>query len=181
MDWTDTLMLESNRHKSFFESTQFDKNPNIDSIKAVSARVLAVNGVSLVHANGRETEELAAALEILQGFRATGRRVVLCNTSALTPGRQNGRSLVEKGDAQAVVSCGPHARDLAIGARDAGLDLASVVVCRDVKSACEALVNQLAPGDTVLLWGVDQKTCNRLVLWLDKHFSKSSLNVPLVA
>jgi len=134
-------MLEPNRHQSFFENTQIDQSSNIDSVKAVSARVLAVHGISLVHANGRGSEELAAALEILRGFRATGRRVVLCNTSMLTPGRQNGRSLVEKGGAQAVVSCGVHGRDLAIGARDAGLDLASVVVCPDVKAACEALVN----------------------------------------
>jgi len=181
MDWTDTLMLEPTRHASFFEGIAIDGGSKIDSIKAVSARVLAVQGVSLVHAAGRDSGELSAALEILRGFRATGRRVVLYNTSSLTPGRQDGRSLVEKGGAQAVVSCGVHGRDLAIGARDAGLDLASVVVCRDVKAACEALVNQLGPGDTVLLWGVDQETCIRLVLWLDKHFSECSQNTHLAA
>jgi len=167
-------MLDSNRQKTYFNSERFEDDSKIDSIKAVSARVLAVQGVSLVHATGRGLDELAAALEILRGFRATGRRVVLCDTSTLTPGRQTGRSLVEKGTAQAVVSCGTHGRDLAIGARDAGLDLGSVVVCRDVKAACEALVNQLGPGDTVLLWGVDQETCNRLVLWIEKLFSTST-------
>jgi len=181
MDWTDTLMLDSNRHRSSFEGLQenrFEEDLKVDSIKAVSARVLAVQGVAFVHATGREPDELAAALAILRGFRATGRRVVLCDTSMLAPGRQNGRSLVEKGGAQAVVSCGMHGRDLAIGARDAGLDLGSVVVCRDIKSACEALVSQLGPGDTVLLWGIDQETSNRLVNWLEKHFAE---NVRLAA
>jgi len=170
-------MLESNRHRSPFEGLpegRFEEDLKVDSIKAVSARVLAVQGVTLVHATGRAPDELAAALAILRGFRATGRRVVLCDTSRLSSGRQNGRSLVEKGGAQAVVSCGGHGRDLAIGARDAGLDLGSVVVCRDVKSACEALVRQLGPGDTILLWGVDQEACDRLVNWLEKHFSENT-------
>lgn len=172
MEWIDTLMLDPKRENTASEDRRFDGDFSVDSIKAVSARVLAVQGVSLLHAVGRSSEELTAALEILRAFRATGRRVVLCDTSALTPGRQIGRSLVEDSGVEAVVSCGTHGRDLAIGARDAGLDLASVIVCSDVKSACEALVHRLCPGDTVLLWGVDQVACNRLVMWLEKRFAE---------
>jgi hypothetical protein len=172
MEWIDTLMLESNRQKSFFETPGRGDDARIDSIKAVSARVLAVQGISLMHAAGRTTEELTVALEILRGFRATGSRVVLCDASTLSSGRQAGQLLVEQGDAKAVISCGTHGRDLAIGARDAGLDLSSVVVCRHVKAACVVLVHRLVPGDTVLLWGVDNEVCNRLVNWLDKYFSE---------
>lgn len=174
MEWIDTLMLEPKRESTIDGTHRFGEGSSVDSIKAVSARVLAVQGVSLLHAAGRTTEELTAALEILRGFRAAGRRVVLCDTSTLAPGRQVGQSLVRDCGVEAVVSCGTHGRDLAIGARDAGLDLASVIVCRDVKAACEALVYRLNPGDTVLLWGVDQVTCNRLVMWLEKHFSECS-------
>ena len=172
MEWTDTLMLESNRQKPFFDLSYNEEDARVDSIKAVSARVLAVQGVSLMHTTGHTTEELAAALEILRGFRATGQRIVLCDASSLSSGRQAGQLMVEQGDARAVISCGSHGRDLAIGARDAGLDLSSVVVCQDVKAACEALVHRLVPGDTVLLWGVEQDACNRLVNWIGKYFSE---------
>ncbi|MCA9231967.1 MAG: hypothetical protein KDA57_15065 [Planctomycetales bacterium] len=172
MEWTDTMMLEENRPLQFFDPRRFNEGASVDSVKAVSARVLAVQGLSLLHASGRTNDEFSAALEILRGFRATGRRVVLCDTTRMAPGRQAGNSVVVRGGAGVVVSCGPHGRELAIGARDAGLDLASVVVCRDVKAACEALVHRLCPGDTVMLWGVEQETCNRLVMWLDRRFSE---------
>ncbi len=168
MDWTDTLILESSRQSASLDGQQIEEG---NSIKAVSARVVAVQGISLLHASGSTLEELAAALEILRGFRATGRRVVLCDSSSLAVGRQLGRALVEDGAAEALVSCGSNARELAIGARDAGLGLANVIVCRDVRGACEALLGRLGPGDTVLLWGVDQATCNQLVLRLDKRLS----------
>ena len=173
MEWIDTLMLEPKRENTNDANARPGGDSAIDSIKAVSARVLAVQGVSLLHAFGRNSEELTAALEILRAFRATGRRVVLCDTTNLAPGRQVGRLMVENSGVEAVVSCGAHGRELAIGARDAGLDLASVIVCPGVKAACESLVRRLCPGDTVLLWGVDQQTCNRIVMWLEKHFVES--------
>jgi hypothetical protein len=66
-----------------------------------------------------------------------------------------------------LVSCGMAGREVAIGARDSGLDLANVVVCRDSRAACELMAAQLMPGDTVLLLGVDGETSDRLVELLD--------------
>jgi hypothetical protein len=77
--------------------------------------------------------------------------------------------MVVEGGATVLVSCGRSGREVAIGARDAGLDLSNVVVCRDAFSACELLSCRLAPGDTLLLLGVDQVACERLIQLLDNR------------
>ncbi len=169
MEWTDTLMLEPRRPTP----------DNISRTVAYKVRVIPVEGVSLLHAEVRTHEETEATLELLRGFRAA-RRVVLCDTSFLvddthTVERQLGHTLVNSGDAEMLVSCGSCAREVAIGARDAGLDLASVVVCGDAKSACEVLTHRLIPGDTVLLLGLDRWTCDRLTASLAKRLFPSAV------
>ena len=175
MEWTDTLMLEVNRQRSAAEDEVSSERAGRETVQAVSARVVAVQGISLLHAGQGTQNESIAVLELLRGFRTTGRRVVMCDNSCLAIGRQFGRDLVQHGAAEMVVSCGLQGRDLAIGARDAGLDLASVVVCLDALVGCEVLIHRLAQGDTVLLWGIEQETCNHLVVQLDKRLSERTL------
>ena len=170
MDWTDTLFLES-------------RDPSVavaERTVADGVRVIPVHGVTLLHAQVRTHEQTQIALKLLRGFRATERRVVLCDTSCLvddylTVERQLGNSLVELGEAEMLVSCGLCGRDVAIGARDQGLELANVVVCGDARSACEVLTHRLVPGDTVLLLGVDDETRARLVLSLEKRLSRPAV------
>jgi len=171
MDWIDTLMLESKRDGAATGDRLPAGATLVDTTHALSARLIAVEGISLIHVNGTTRDEIASALELLRGFRATGRRIVLCDTASMVAGRQLGRELVEGGNASTVVTCGAHGRDLAIGARDAGLDLSSVVVCRDAFAASEVLSCRLAPGDTVLMWGVGAKACELLVAGLEKRFA----------
>lgn len=170
MEWTDTLFLEpSNRGTTTAERAVID-----------GVQVTPVQGVSLLHAKVHTHEETETALKLLRGFRAVGRRVVLCDTSYLTDDyhsvqRQLGHALVEIGHAEMLVSCGLCGREVGIGARDEGLELANVLVCNDARSACEVLAHQLIAGDTVLLLGVDNETRARLILFLEKCLSRPAM------
>lgn len=159
MEWIDTLMLEP---KPQHKVTHL-------RIHRETMQVRVAQGTTLLCADIATYEETAEALMQLRGFRAAGRRVVLCDTARINAGRQLGQTIVADGAASMLVSCGISGREVAIGARDSGLDLANVVVCRDSRSACELLACQLAPGDTVLLLGVDRDTCDRLVDLLDNR------------
>jgi hypothetical protein len=159
MEWIDTLMLEP---KPQHKVTHL-------RIHRESMHVRTAQGTTLLCADVGTHQETNEALELLRGFRATGRRVVLCDTSRINSGRQLGQAIVTAGLASMLVSCGISGREVAIGARDSGLDLANVVVCRDSRAACELLARQLTPGDTVLLLGADQETCDCLVELLDNR------------
>ena len=159
MEWTDTLMLES--------------EPTVLSIEAGTAndltRIIPLQGVTLLCANTTSRAETTSALELLRGFRAAGRRVVLCNTSQLVVGKQFGSEVVERGEANLLVSCGISGREVGIGARDAGLDLASVLVCGKPLAGGQALACQLVPGDTVLLLGFDDAMCDEVSKLIDSQ------------
>lgn len=164
MDWTDTLLFESH-------------SPGCDVAPRECVQVFPAHGVTLLQAGAGSHELTETALNSLRGFRAVGRRIVLCDTSGMSEDfraveRQLGHALVETGGANVIVSCGHAGRELAIGARDEGLELASVVVCSDARSACEVLANRLVPGDTVLLMGVDDAVRARLALSLEKRLSR---------
>jgi|GEM_PF-1852104 len=164
MEWTDTLMLD--------ETT---KSAGTQPSQAMDfTRVVALEGLTLLCAQATSRTETLAALELLRDFRATGRRVVLCDTSQLIVGRQFGREVVESGAAQMLISCGISGREVGIGARDAGLDLSSVVVCPQPRAGGQVLATRLAPGDMVLLLGIDSKTCDSVIAQLDQHFSERS-------
>jgi len=139
-----------------------------------NTRVVALEGITLLCANATSRQETAAALELLRGFRATGRRVVLCDTSRLVVGKQFGHEVVESGAAQILVSCGISGREVGIGARDAGLDLASVVVCSKPLACGQVLANLLTPGDTVLLLGIDSTAYDEVCMLLTQRFSMQS-------
>ena len=166
MDWTDTLLFDSPAQRQGGSSTK-----ELDMIQ-----VFPVQGVTLLQAVVCSELEAMEALSSLQGFRAAGRRVVLCDTSCLSETyhaaeRQLGHALVEQGGANLVISCGKAGREVAIGARDEGLELSNVVVCGDARSACEVLTHQLVPGDTVLLLGVEDDTRARITMSLEKRLS----------
>ncbi len=164
MEWTDTLMLET-------ESADLSSEP--ESVMDFT-RVVALPGITLLCANATSRAETSAALELLRGFRATGRRVVLCDTAQLIVGKQFGCEVVESGAANLLVSCGISGREVGIGARDAGLDLASVVVCSNPLAGGQVLANQLTPGDTVLLLGIDEEVSAEVATLLDRRFSLRS-------
>ena len=162
MDWSDTIL---------FEDYKKANTPAKEDL----VQVFPVQGVTLLQANVDSPEDAEYATDSLRGFRAT-RRVVLCNVTGLqnifeSVERQLGHALAREGQADLLISCGSAGREVAIGARDEGLSLSSVVVCSDDRSACEVLANQIAPGDSVLLLGVDDSVRARLVLSLEKRLA----------
>ena len=161
MDWTDTMMLKPTRTISIADSQR----------SVACARVVTVEGVTLLQVDAKSRGEIDSGLEVLRSFRAAGRHVVLCNTSNLVVGRQFGARIVDQGTAELLVSSGRSGREIAIGARDAGLSLANVVVCSEANAAAEVMACRLAPGDTVLLLGVEKETCNHLVAAIETRFS----------
>ena len=161
MEWTDTIMLDNTRQNSITDSQNL----------IACARVVTVQGITLLQIDTPSRGEVDSALEILRGFRAVGRRVVVCDSSNLVVGRQFGHSLVEQGKTELLVSCGRSGREVAIGARDAGLSLADVVVCSKADSACEVLNCRLLPGDTVLMLGIEDTVCDHLVATLNRRLS----------
>lgn len=170
MEWTDTLFLEPTHDGA--EGTKHAVDQGV--------QVIPVQGVSLLHSTVHSHEETETALKLLRGFRATGRRFVLCDASNMTEHyqtaqRQLGHALVEVGKGDVVVSCGASGREVAIGARDEGLELSNVVVCGEARSACEVLTHRLSAGDSVLLLGVDNETRARLILSLEKRLSRPAL------
>jgi len=161
MEWTDTLMLDAASPCKSSEA-----GPVMDY-----TRVVALHGITLLCTNATSRPEIAATLELLRGFRATDRRVVLCDTSRLVVGRQFGHEVVESGAAQMLISCGISGREVGTGARDAGLTLANVVVCSKPLAGGQVLASRLSKGDRVLLLGIDSETCGELVAMLTQRLS----------
>lgn len=163
MEWTDTLMLEP----AFRREQQNEPSGNLD------ARAISIRGVHLIQAIVNSRQEASEALKLLRGFSATGRRFVFCDSNQIVLGRQFGGEIVVHGHAQHLLACGIGSREIAVGARDAGLELANVTVCTQQNSACDVLLRNLRPGDTVLLLGIESNTFRQLVRKVEKHFLRN--------
>jgi hypothetical protein len=139
---------------------------------------IRVPGVTLLHTPQASAAATEVALKSLRGFGTDGRRVVWCNPAELarTPAadvRGWGRRLVEQGGAEMVVVFGTGGREMALGARDAGLPLGRVVVCRDEATARNVLGDSIAADDVVLALGVGSDGCQRLADRLESRFSRT--------
>ena len=144
---------------------------------AAEPALIHASGATLLHVAQATPASAEAALKSLREFRAVGRRVVWCNVTDLarTPRadlRGWGRKLVELGGADLAVLCGIGGRELAIAARDAGLPLSRVVVCRDDATARNVLCDSISVGDTVLALGIPADSCHRLTERLESRFER---------
>ena len=79
--------------------------------------------------------------------------------------------MVRRGAAELLVSCGISGREVGIGARDAGLALSSVVVCHKPQAGGQVVASRLAPGDTVLLLGFDEPSCDEVVGMIESQLT----------
>lgn len=144
---------------------------------SVGPTAVRIPGATLLLSPQSTTVALEAGLKSLRGFRTAGRRAVWCNLSELarSPGvdlRAFGRRMVDEGGAELVVVCGNGGRDAAVGARDAGLALGRVVVCRDEATARNVLGDSVALNDAVLVFGVGNEGAQRLADRLESRFSR---------
>ncbi len=144
---------------------------------ATTPTVLRVPGATLLVSSQANLAATEAGMKSLRGLRTSGRRVVWWNTSEMsrTAGVdlcQWGRRIVEEAGASLVVVCGVGGREVAVGARDAGLPLGRVVVCRDEATARNVLGDSIASGDTVLALGAGMEGCQRLCDRLESRFAR---------
>ncbi len=142
--------------------------------------MLKVPGATLLVAPAANPAAAESALKSLRGFRGAVRRAVWWNTSELSDVagadlRAWGRRLVEDYGAALVVVCGVGGRDVALGARDAGLALGRVVVCRDEATARNVLGDSIGLGDAVLALGVAMDGCQCLADRLESRFAGTAL------
>jgi hypothetical protein len=157
-----------------FSGAAFAVGPSATSPPAT----IRVPGITLLHAPQATAAAAEASLKSLRGFGNEGRRVAWCNPGELvrTPAadvRGWGRRLVEQGGAEMVVVFGTGGRDMALGARDAGLPLGRVVVCRDEATARNVLGDSVATDDVVLALGVSSDGCQRLADRLESRFART--------
>jgi UDP-N-acetylmuramoyl-tripeptide--D-alanyl-D-alanine ligase len=136
-------------------------------------QVSEVGGVTIIddsasaHATGTK-----AALELLRDFDAPGRRIVICGDlrDSSAPDRQDHRQLGERVvsvcGADLLVACGEHARDVVIGARDAGMPVRHAIACRQLSDAAGLLAAEVEPGDVVLVKGSRAVALEKIVEYL---------------
>jgi len=133
-------------------------------------------GVTILHAPHATGSAADAALTSLRGLKCARRRVVWCNSTDLVhtsaESRTWGQKIVEQGGANMVVVCGASAREIAVAARDAGLPLGRVIVCRDEATARNVLGDSMTAGDALLALDVDAESCQTLAERLEAKFER---------
>jgi len=146
---------------------------------------MVINGVgnTLLVSEDSSPADAATALKSLRGFRAASRRIVWCDATQLydTPNsdmRRWGRRFVEEGGAVVVVVNGPGGHEVAIGAREAGVNLGHAVVCPDWATGHNVLFDLICPGDTLLMLGLSEEACRRLS---DRLQTQADYNEPHVS
>lgn len=159
---------------SFLTPGSFALGPVAPSAEPTAVRL---TGATLLVAPQATVAAAEAGLKSLRGFRTDRRRAVWCNLAELVRTtdadlRKWGRRLVDDGGADLVVVCGAGGRELALGARDAGLALGRVVVCRDEATARNVLSDCMTVGDVVLAFGIASEGCQRLADRLESRFSR---------
>jgi hypothetical protein len=153
---------------------------------ATRPQVLNANGYTMLLSEDSSPSAARTALKSLRGFRATGRRIVWCNSDQLQEAPNSdmeswGRRFAESAAASVVVISGAGAREAAVGAREAGLPLGRVIVCPDAATARNVVCDLVGPGDTLLALGWEVEDCRRLIDRLDARSETGNYYVGAVA
>src|SRR5262245_227932 len=102
---------------------------------------------------------MRAALELLREVEAPGERVVVCgDMKELGPSsrqwhRRLGEEIVTRCGADRLISCGEHAEEVAVAAREAGMVPARAAAFRDVQEIIPFVRHAIRPGSAVLIKG----------------------------
>ncbi len=121
------------------------------------SRVLGARGMTIIDDTyNASPTAMRAALELLQEISVPGRRIVVCGDmcelgpSANAWYRQVGEQAVRLGQADLLIACGENARQVVLGARDAGMRLHEAIACRTPADALPVLQREARTGDAVL-------------------------------
>ncbi|QDS98617.1 hypothetical protein [Adhaeretor mobilis] len=124
----------------------------------------------LVETSGYAPAAIDRSLASLRSAGAQQRRLVWLHAEQTSDTNCDWKEIGHRFAAEASVdlflTTGFNAREVALGARDAGLFLSNVVVCTDQATACQVLTERLAPGDAILLHEVSSVASQALQRWL---------------
>lgn len=122
-----------------------------------------VAGIALTLVERHDSAD--AALELLRGTAPSVRRVVwLHSDNAIgAEGTEDWAAQLGTGDLGLLATSGCDGRQLAMAARDAGLPMSKVVVCRAESMAATVVADETAPGDQVFMIGVGENAAAELV------------------
>ncbi|NLY02711.1 MAG: UDP-N-acetylmuramoyl-tripeptide--D-alanyl-D-alanine ligase [Rhodopirellula sp.] len=118
---------------------------------------------------------MKAALELLRDFDAPGRRIVVSGDmaelgdEAIRLHRQLGNQIVSLCGADLLIACGEFARDVAAGARAAGMTPTRAIPCRTPEETLPFLGQVILPGDVVLVKGSRVMGMERLVEAMQRY------------
>jgi len=118
---------------------------------------------------------MRAALALVADVETTGRRIVVLGEMAeLGPEsdrlhRELGEQTVTLGRADLLIACGPSARCIVEGAREAGVDPARAIACNDWEQTLPHLGQAIVPGDVVLVKGSRVMQMERVVDALEHY------------
>ena len=132
--------------------------------------VTQVRGAAIINdAYNASPMAMRAALEVLREFDAPGRRIVVCGDMSELGDEATdlhyslGNDVVTLCGADLLIACGRFARDVAAGARDAGMPKIRCIACRTLEETLPYLGQAILPGDVVLVKGSRVLAMERVV------------------
>ena len=152
----------------------------VPSNSSTGPALIASAGVTLLHVDELSAAAMEAGLKALRSRPAESRRAAWCRIAlqqsfAAAELTAWGKKMIAFAGVELLVTSGPGSRELAVAARDAGISLGRVIVCRDDALARNVLCDGLGPGDSVLALGVDADNCRKLAERLSWRFEGSAL------
>jgi UDP-N-acetylmuramoyl-tripeptide--D-alanyl-D-alanine ligase len=132
--------------------------------------VLHVRGATVINDSyNANPTSMKAALELLGDFDGSGRKIVVCGDmlelgdEAAALHWEMGKQAVESADADMLIACGQFSRQVAGGAKIAGMNPSRAIACENVEQALPYLGQVISPGDVILVKGSRMMAMERVV------------------
>ena len=142
---------------------------DFDSVP-MRCEVTQIRGATIINdAYNASPMAMRAALEVLREFDASGRRIVVCGDMGELGDEATdlhyglGNEIVTLCGADLLIACGRFARDVAAGARDAGMPKIRSITCQTPEETLPYLGQAILPGDVVLVKGSRVLAMERVV------------------